>query len=118
LPGGILEDKLGDRFSCGVLVQQKTRLSRFLEPLRQRIIVAQEHAMIERLINPALHDTLDIAEIDHHAQGIKAFRRQVDGDFAIMAMRHATLPLIVHQPVAVAEVEIFRNFVHDRPYLL
>src|SRR5918996_5373009 len=71
--------------------------------------------MIERVVDPALDNALDIGEIDHHSQLVEAFRSEVDGHLAVMAVRHTTFSLILHETVTVAEVKFLRHYVHDGP---
>ncbi len=45
----------------------KTALATFLEQRQDRIVAAEEHVVIQVVINPLLHGFFDIAEVDEHA---------------------------------------------------
>src|SRR5712691_1687382 len=63
---GLVIDQLRDALDRRVAVEQIHRLSELLQQDDERIVVPQQHLVIELLVDPALDDALDVAEIAHH----------------------------------------------------
>jgi hypothetical protein len=46
--------------------------------LHQRIVVTQDHLVVELAIDPSLHDALDVAEVHDHVARIKSVGADFD----------------------------------------
>ncbi len=68
--------------------------------------------MIQRRIDPALKNLLDIVEINHHTPVIQRLGAEVDLYLGVVAMEKAAFPFVVKEPVAVAEMNFFRHSKH------
>src|SRR5438552_2147704 len=68
---GVLENEPGDVFRGGIALADEYRLAEVLQDLHERIVMTQQHLVIERLIDPALDDPLDIAEVADHVAAVE-----------------------------------------------
>lgn len=69
--------------------------------------------MVQGLIDPALKDLFDLAEIANHAFLIQVPSADLYLNLSVMAVEIAAFSLIVQEPVTVAEVNFFRDVEHD-----
>ena len=89
-----------------------TRLAELLERGDQRIVVPEQHPVIELLVDPAFHDSLDVAEIADHVAVVERPGPDFDLSGRIVAVRMLADAVIVEQPMTVAELNTFGNRVH------
>src|SRR6185312_16641942 len=62
----LVEDQFRDPLHGRVAVEEIDRLAEFLERLDERIVVTQQHLVIELAVDPAFDQPLDVAEIADH----------------------------------------------------
>src|SRR6185436_1721432 len=84
----------------------------FAKCREDRIIAVKNHLVIELLINPDLHGSFDVAEVDNHAAFVEMVTFHRNQGPAIVAVEEATLAVVIKQPVAVAEINFASNAVH------
>src|SRR5436190_2485705 len=109
LAGGVLEDQARDPFDGRVALEQVDRLAELLERLDQRIVLAQDHLVIELAVDPAFHDPLDVAEVADHVARVEAARAHLDLGHRVVAVRMLADAVVVEEAVAVAELDALRN---------
>jgi hypothetical protein len=68
--------------------------------------------VIQLAIDPALHYPLDVAEVRHHVPAVEPIRAHLDLDHRVVAVRVFADPVVVEQPVAVAELDALGDQVH------
>src|SRR3989338_1921422 len=107
-----LVEQAGNRLRGRVLLHQKARLAHVLEDGRQGVVRAQEHPVVKLAVEPRLDGGLDLAEVVHHPAAVERLRLQLDLHDAVVPVRHPALPLVVHQPMAVAERQPLGDLVH------
>ena len=107
-----VENQLRDPLSGRIAVEEVDRFAERPQRGDERIVPPQDHAVIQLAIDPALHDSFDVAEIDDHVSRIETVGLNVDLDDGVMAVRMLTDTLVVHQPMAVAELDPLGNGVH------
>src|SRR4026207_752064 len=56
----LFEDQSRDPFNRGIALEEIHRLTELLERLHERVVVPQNHLVIEFTIDPSLHDAFDI----------------------------------------------------------
>src|SRR5262245_57757173 len=92
-----------------IALDDEDRLAETLERLDERIVVPENHLMIELAIDPALHDALDVGEIAHHVAVVERSAADLDLGDGIVPVRMLADAVVVEQPVAVAEFNAFGN---------
>ena len=107
----IVEDDLGDILGSGVGVHQVTGLPMLLKHGDQRILPMQEHLVIQLGIDPGLDHLVDVAEIHDHAPVVQMIADNFNFNFAVVAVEMTTLPLVVEQAMAVAEIDVLGDSV-------
>jgi hypothetical protein len=80
--------------------------------------VTQDHLVIELAIDPALDDALDVAEVAHHVPRIECIAADVDFHDGVVPMRMPADAVIIHQAVAVAELDPLGDRVHSPVMLI
>jgi len=108
---GVVVDNLGDIFGSGVGVHQVTGLPMLVEHGDQGVLPMQKHLVIQFGIDPGLDDLVDVAEIDDHAPMVEMLADNLHFNSAVVAVEMTTLPLIVEQAMAVAEIDVFSDSV-------
>ena len=98
--------------TVGLLSQMKTGSPSCCSDVDERIVVAQQHPVIELAVDPAFHDPLDVAEIAHHVARVELRRPDFDLRDRVVAVRVLADAVVVEQPVAVAEVDALGDGVH------
>src|SRR6478736_2494188 len=63
---GIVEQQFRDMLHRRIALHDEDRLAKPLQRPKQRVVVTQNHLVIELPIHPALDDPLDIRKIAHH----------------------------------------------------
>src|SRR5262249_42412747 len=111
--GGLVENQPGDAFDGRIAVEQKDRLPQFLQRGDERIVVPQQHLVIQLVIDPAFHEPLDVAEIAHHVAAVERPRAHFDLGDRVVAVRMLADAVVIEEPVPVAEVDALRNGIHD-----
>jgi hypothetical protein len=105
-------NEFGDAFGSRVLIHQKERLALPLEQWHDRIIFAQQHPMVERLVNPRLQRAFDIREVGHHPASIERISLQIHLDDSVVPMQVPAFSFVLEQPVTVTELDSFRDLEH------
>ena len=100
------------RSTVGIALELVDRLAERLERRDQRIVVTQDHLVIELAVDPALHDALDVREIRDHVAAVEPIRAHVDLDDGVVAVRMLADAVVVEQPMAVAEVDALGDEIH------
>jgi len=65
-------------------------------------------------VQPDRHNLLHLGKIPNHPDRIQIFRLELDLDSAVMPVEMAAFALVIHEPVAVAEMKGLGDFVHER----
>ena len=112
LVAGHVEDQLGDALDGRVALELEDRLAERLERRDERVVVAQNHLVIELAIDPALHEPLDVRKIGDHVARVEPIGPDVDLDDGVVAVRMFADAVVVEQPVAVAEVDALGDEIH------
>jgi nucleotide-binding universal stress UspA family protein len=105
-------DESGDTFRGGVAVERKHGLTHSAQHGRQRVVVAQDHLVIEFTVDPGLHDLLDVRKIHDHVAMIERLCLDVDLDHGVVPMRKFAVAVVVEQTMAVAKINALGNQVH------
>ena len=108
----LIEDQPRDALDSRIAVDDEDRLAELLERRHQRIVVAQDHLVIELAIDPALDDPLDVAEVADHVAVVERAGPHLDLRRRVVAVRVLADAVVVEQPMAVAEVDFLRDRVH------
>ena len=108
---GVVVDDLGDVFGSGVGVHQVTGLPVLAKHGDQRILSMQEHLVIQFGIDPGLDHLVDVAEIHDHAPVVQMIADNFHFNSAVVAVEMTTLPLVVEQAMAVAEIDVLGDSV-------
>ena len=89
------------------------RLAELLQRRDQRIVVAQQHLVIELAIDPALDDALDVAEVADHVAAVERAGAHFDFGDRVVAVRMLADAVVVEQPMAVTEIDALGDRIHD-----
>src|SRR5438093_8946136 len=112
LRAGIVEDQARDALDRRIAVEEIHRLTELLQRLDERIVVAQQHLVVERRIDPAFHDTLDVAEIADHIAVVELAGAHFDFRHGVVSVRVLANTVVIEQPVPVTEVDALGHGVH------
>ena len=110
---GLIEDQLRNPFDGRVAIEKVDWLSQLLERSDQRIVVAQDHLVIQLSVNPAFDDALDVAEIAHHVPAVERTGSDLDLGDGVVTVRVLADPVIIEQPVAITEFDALGDGVHS-----
>src|SRR5581483_3456496 len=108
----IVEDQTGDPLDRRVAVEKVDRLAERRERRNERVVLAQDHLVIELAIDPAFHDPLDVAEIADHVAVVELAGAHLDFGGRVVAVRMLADAVVIKQAVAVAELNLLGNRVH------
>ena len=111
---GFFKYQASNRFRRGVLVHEETGLALILEERNGRIVLAQDHAMIQILVDPLFHHALDFTEIDNHGALIEAFPFKLDFDSAVMTVKKSAFAIVVEQAVPVTKIDFLGDAIHQK----
>ena len=100
------------RSTVGLLSSLKIGSPSRFERLDERVVVAQDHLVIQLAVDPALDEALDVGEIGDHVALVELIGADVDFDDGIVAVRVLADAVVVEQPVTVAEVDALRDEIH------
>ena len=100
------------RSTVGLLSSDEDRLAERLQRLHERIVVAQQHLVVELAVDPALDHPLDVAEVADHVAVVERAGAHLDFGHGVVAVRMLADAVVVEQAVAVAEVDTFRDGRH------
>ena len=100
------------RSTVGIAVEQIHRLAQLLERRDERIVVPQQHLVIELLVDPALDDALDVAEVADHVAVVERAGPDLDLGGRIVPVRMLADAVVVEQPMAVTELDSLGDGVH------
>jgi hypothetical protein len=109
---GLIEDQFGNAFHSGVAVNDENRFAKLFERGDKRIIVPQNHFVIQLAIDPPFDNTLDIAEVADHIAIIERAGPDLDFRDGVVAVRMFANAVVIEQTVAVTEVDAFGYRVH------
>src|SRR5262249_34731080 len=109
----LIEDQLRDALHGRITVDDVDRLAELRERRDERVVVAQDHLVVELAIDPALHDALDVAEIADHVAVVERAGAYFDLGDRVVSMRMLADAVVVEQAVAVAEVDALGNGIHS-----
>ena len=99
------KNEFGDVFRRRVVVNQTKRLAEFLKRGNGRVIAAQNHAVVQLIINPTTHNTFNVGEVEHHAAVIQRSTFQHNHSPTVVTVQVSALAVVIHQSVAVAEID-------------
>jgi hypothetical protein len=102
----VIEDQPRDPLDGRIAIDDENRLAELLKRCHQRIIVSQDHLVIELPINPPLDDALDVAEIADHVAVVECAGAHLDLRRRVVSMRVLADTVVVEQPVTVAELDL------------
>ena len=111
---GFFKYQASNRFRRGILVDEETGLALILDERNGRIVLAQDHAMIQIFVDPLFHHAFDFAKIDNHAALIEAFAFKLDLDSAVMTVKKSAFPVVVEQTVPVTKIDFFGDAIHQK----
>ena len=112
LRAGIVEDQARDALDRRIAVEEIHRLTERLQRLDERIVVAQQHLVVERRIDPAFHDALDVAEIADHIAVVELAGAHFDFRHGVVSVRVLANAIVIEQPVPVTEVDALGHGIH------
>ena len=72
--GRPFEDQAGDVLGRRVDLHHEDPLALGLEEGQDRVVVAEQHVVVQVLVDPALHGLLDVAEVDQHPPTVQRSR--------------------------------------------
>ncbi len=98
-------DQSSDVFGRGILVHQEQWLAGFPQQIDKRIVFPQQHSMVQFLIDPSIDDPLDVPKVENHSPLVEILRLDGNNRPAIMSVEVPALAGVIHQAVAVAEVD-------------
>jgi len=101
----VVENQAGDAFHGRIAVEDEHRLSEPLERSHQRIVVTEQHLVIELFVNPSFHEALDVAEVADHVAAIEVPRADFDLGYRIVPVGMLADAVVIEQAVAVAEID-------------
>jgi hypothetical protein len=105
----MVEDEPSDTFDSRVAIDDEDGFAERLQRRDERIIMAKDHFVVQLAIDPAFDDALDVAEVTHHIAIVQRAGAHLDFRGRVMAVRVFADAVVVKQPVAVTEVDFFRN---------
>jgi hypothetical protein len=82
------------------------------QQLDHRIVVPQDHLVIQLAIDPRLEGAFDVREIHHHVPRVQRLGGNVDLDHRIVAVQVPAHALVVEKTMAIAEVETLSDAKH------
>jgi hypothetical protein len=107
----IVIDNPGNVFCGRIGVHQITGLPIGLENGDNGIVPMEKHLVIQLGVNPGLNHIVNVAKVHHHASMVKIFADNVYFHPTVVSMEVAALTFIVEQAMAVAELDMFGDFV-------
>src|SRR5882672_10256048 len=108
----LVEDQPRNALDRRVAVDDVNRLAQRLQRRDERIVLAQDHLVVELAVDPPLDYALDIAEIADHVAVVERPGPHFDLGHRVVAVGMLADAVVVEQPVAVAEIYPFRDGVH------
>ena len=100
------------RSTVGIALEQIHRLAKRAERRHERIVLTQDHLVIELAIDPPFDHALDVAEVDDHIALVEAIRPDLDLHGGVVPVRVFAHAVVIEQPVTVTEVDAFGNEIH------
>ena len=82
-----------------------------------RVVAMQDHAVIERLVNPAAYDALNLREIEHHAHLVEFLCFQGDDRPTVVPVQVFALAFVIEQAMPIAEIDFASDSIHGGPRL-
>ena len=107
--GGVIVDDLRDMLDGGIRVYEEDGFPECLQGRHERVVTAQDHLVIDRLVDPALDDALDVAEVADHVAIVERSRPHFDLRDGVVAVRMLADAVVVEQAVTVAELDLLGN---------
>jgi hypothetical protein len=72
--------------------------------------------MVQGFIDPGVKDVFDLGEIAHHAPDVQGVCAQLHFHLPVVPVEVAAFAIVVHEPVAVAEMDFLRHVKHEDDY--
>ena len=110
----MVKDEARDPFDGWVTIDDEDRLAQLLQRLDQRIIVTEDHLVIELAIDPLLDDQFDVAEITDHVPRIERVGPNFDFGNGVVAMGMFACAIVVEETMAVAEIYALGDRIHGQ----
>jgi hypothetical protein len=107
-------EKLGDVLDRRVALGSEDGLAEGFERLHQRIVLPEDHSVIQLTVDPAFHNPLDVAEVANHVASIEGIVPYLDFSHRVVSVRVLADAVIVQQSMAVAELDALGHGVHMR----
>src|SRR2546428_4933797 len=101
----MLKNHTRDIFSGGIEIDGYVRLVAISQMRNDRIVLAEDHLVIQLRVNPGLDSGLDLLKIDDHPARVESFTLQLYFYTPIVTVKILTLSLVVQQAVPVTEVD-------------
>src|SRR5262245_13128426 len=111
---GLIEDELCDPLDRWIAVDDEDGLAELPERRDERVVVPQDHLVIELPVDPPLDHPLDVAEIADHIPVVERAGADLDLGDGVVAVGMLTDAVVVEQTMAVAEVDALGNAIHVR----
>jgi hypothetical protein len=111
--GSEIENKFRDIFRRRIGIDEVQWFAQLFEDRYGGIVTAQNHAVIQRFVNPLAYDLFDVGEIQDHAAGIQLRRFQYDDCSTIMPMQITALAVVIQQAMAITEINFACDTEHD-----
>ena len=82
------------------------------EGLDERVVMPEDHLVVELAVDPALDLVLDVAEVDHHVPRVEIVGPDLDLGDRVVPVGMLADPVVVEQAVPVAEFDALGDEVH------
>ena len=115
---GVLVDEPGDVLGRRVAVHHEDALAVLQEHGQDRVVTAEQHVVIQVLVDPLLHGLLDVAEIDEHPSRVELRALESDDCTAVVPVQMTAFSVVVEQAVAVTKLDLARDSKHDGLWLV
>src|SRR5262245_41252909 len=86
-----------DPLDSGTTADYVDRLAERLQRLHERIVVPEDHLVIELAVDPSLDDALDVAEVDDHVARVERVGANLDLGDGVVAVRMLADAVVVEQ---------------------
>jgi hypothetical protein len=90
------------------------RFSKFMQIGDDRVILTEDHPVIELFVDPTTDHIFDIREIDDHPAVIEFVGLERNDNSTIVAVKMTALSLIVQKTMSIAKVNFSCHKIHDK----
>src|SRR4051794_2368673 len=94
----------GDVLGCGIERHRDDAGIDGLEPIEDRVLLPDQHAMIPVVLQPLTQERLDDAEVDHAPEWVKAVRLAGEVDDVSVSVQVAALAFVTTDAVAAVDL--------------